>query len=38
VKPTATPVAARPSFTAGERKSEPEDEPTQVLRPPARGA
>ncbi len=31
VKPTAAPVAARPT-------REPEDEPTQILRPPARGA
>jgi nucleoid-associated protein YgaU len=47
VKPTAAPVAARPTPTApspspstdnGEHKREPEDEPTQILRPPARGA
>lgn len=47
VKPTAAPVAARPAPSApsptpatdnGERKREPEDEPTQILRPPARGA
>lgn len=47
VKPTAAPVAARPSLSApspsppadnGEQKREPEDEPTQILRPPARGA
>ncbi len=31
VKPTAAPVAARPT-------REPEDEPTQIVRPPARGA
>jgi hypothetical protein len=47
VKPTAAPVAARPAPSApspspssdnGEQKREPEDEPTQILRPPARGA
>jgi hypothetical protein len=35
LRPTATPVAARPSAPEdGEDKPHPEDEPTQILRPP----
>jgi hypothetical protein len=39
LKPTAPPVAARPqTVEGGNGKAEPEDEPTQILRPPAGGA
>ncbi|HEV3094610.1 MAG TPA: hypothetical protein VGY30_08875 [Solirubrobacteraceae bacterium] len=48
LKPTASPVAARPPATDdgkrkadsgnGDGKHDPEDEPTQILRPPAGGA
>lgn len=39
VKPTAPPVAARPqTIEEGNGKLEPEEEPTQILRPPTGGA
>jgi hypothetical protein len=39
VKPTAPPVAARPqTVEEGNGKLEPEEEPTQILRPPTGGA
>jgi hypothetical protein len=36
--PPPSPPSPSPSTDNGEQKREPEDEPTQILRPPARGA